>query len=458
MGALVLCAGVLAAVPGPQGQEPAWERLGRAYLEALGVPAEPLKDPTEERASAFLELLRPTHQVLDLGGLELWIPARVLGSDGKLAPGLTPEAAAGWAADLLELERRWVELLLRPGDALELRRANLAQLSRWTGEIARGVQAPDAELPGSPLVEARRALHALCSTTGEPTPALLIAPTRVHLVALTAAAGVLVPSERDRLWSPELRSVGYTNPLRGLVAVSLMTGPDEGSDGLVGVAVAPGDVRALVVHRGAHFLIEQGGLGAPLWLSEGLALDLTIGIVGNDDSPCTGFWQRDQLANLLWLPHWIEADLSPYREGPSASWFAKELAPDERGGFAIWDLERSKVALCWRGPVLGGGHDPHQSPPEAVQALGLGAERGWAEFVRAYSAAFVHWLGLEQVGGRAVLAWLIEFLRDPARWKGLAEGDIVPTALQMITQKTLGASADPERDLEAAFARWLAAR
>src|SRR5688572_17443610 len=214
MGALVLCAGVLAAVPGPQGQEPACERLGRAYLEALGAPAEPLKVPREDRAAAFLELLRPTHRVLDLGGLELWIPARVLGSDGKLAPGLAPEAAAGWAADLLELERRWVELLLRPGAELELRRTDLAQLSKWTGETARGAQAPDAEPPESPLVVARRALHALCSTTGEPTPALLIAPTRVHLVALTAAAGLLVPSERDRLWSAEVRSAGYTNPLR----------------------------------------------------------------------------------------------------------------------------------------------------------------------------------------------------------------------------------------------------
>jgi len=458
----MLAALLLASVPQavPAGEEPPFEDLGRAFLEALGAPAEPLRAAPAERGPAFLALLRGRYHALDLGAFELWIPRRALGATGALGPGLEPRAARGWARDLLALQRFWVELLLPRGAERAARLADLEALGAWAATLDRAPSADPAGPAGAPELERARAeLRALfASPQGCGTPALLIATTRRQLVSLTSAAGLLFAAERERLWDRQVRAVGYTNPFWEVVAISLESGPEPGSDGLVGAPYTPGDVAATVVHRGAHILIERVLPAGPQWVREGLALEAGIEITGNDDSPCTGFWSRDQMANVLWLPYWLEADASPYREGPAASWFERELRPDRQGRFPIWDLDRSKVALHLSGPFLGGRAVERTTPPDEVLAAGRGVERGYAEFQRAYSAACVHWLSLQRVGDRPVLSWLVEFLRDTRRHAGLRPQQLVPTGLQMITLKTFGRSDDPERDLEAAFGRWLAAR
>ena len=440
----------LLGAPGQAGARLPFEELGVTLLaEADARGAAARTAVSADDAAAILDRLEVLHQRIDLGAVELWLPEVVLEPDGSLKRRFSSHAVQRWALELIELQRRWFGQLELVGEALAEHRAAADRIAVW-------VQGGAREQDETPELRADRAL--LLGTFGSDVapraPTLVIAPTRSHFVALFGAAGIVNPQARNRLWSEALRDNAFAWLGFEVLAIPLEAGPDVGSSSLVATRFEADLVLETIVHRGSHVLSDRVVPLAPEWFKEGLALHDTIELVGDDDSLCTGFSRRERLLLGVVYEEWIDANHSPYREGAASRWYEDELRPDEDGRILIHDLSRAKPGIWIAGPFLG----QRREIPGEVLAGGEGLRLGYAEFYRAYCATFVRWLSEQRVGARPVLTWLIQFVRDPARQRVVCAEDLVPVGLRMITMKTLGESDDPERDVEAAFVRWLAER
>jgi len=432
-------------------QELPFEPLGTAFLAEVESRAPAPSSARLAAEAVFIELLGALHHRVDLGGMQIWIPRRAQSQDGSFGGGFDPRDARPWARELIELERVWFDHLDLTGDVRAERLAALARVAEHVESLGTGEIPPaDAELAAARLL--------LASTFPHPTaaraPILIIAPARAHLVGLFGAAGLAVPGQRQRLWNDGLRRNAFAWLFFEVLVIPLDEPLADEAPSLVAARNEQALILETIVHRGSHLLSERVIPAAPDWFIEGLALHDTIVLTGDDDSLCTGFSQRERIRGGAAAFEWIDANMSPYREGAATRWFDKQLRPDDDGWFAIHDLDRGGPGLRLPGPFLG----QRAVIPDTVRDGPAGLQRGYAEFFRAYCAAFVHWLSLERVGDRSVLRWLIRFMRDPQRLRALSEPELAPVGLRMITMKTLGESDDPERDLEAAFAVWLAER
>jgi hypothetical protein len=442
-----MIAALLALVPLFQ-SDPELERLGTSFLAevvARGPAPSSSRLPEEAR---FMEQLAELHHRVRLGGFEVWIPKATQSSDASFGRGLDPRDARPWARQLIELERTWFDHLDIDGDqraeldaAFEKIRAQVESLG--TGDIA----PPDAELDAAHLSVGRVFPHA----TATRPPVLIIAPTRAHFLGLFGAAGLGVPTQQHRLWTPGLRRNVFAWLFWEVLALPLEEAIHDDVRTLIAARHDDAQILETIVHRCSHLLAERAIPAAPEWFIEGLAMHDTISLTGDDDSLCTGFSQRERIQGGAAAFEWIEANMSPYREGAASRWFDKELKPDREGWFEIHDLDTGRSGLRLRGPFLGA----RAHIPDTVVSGPKGLQNGYAEFFRAYSGAFVHYLSQLRVGTRPVTKWLIGFMRDPERLKTVSEQELAPVGLRMITMKTLGLSDDPERDLEAAFTRWL---
>jgi hypothetical protein len=453
MQAICLLAWLVGAAP-QGGRAPVFEELGRVLLDvaaqAPGAPA--------ERAAAgeagLLQRLAQVHDVFDVGALEVWLPVRGLGARGGPEALQRPRIWIQIPKLAVELQARWYERLA-PDDraANERGRAALEELERWARRLQVKAEPPrDAD-----FASAARELRAQWPDDGM-RPRVFVAPTRAQFVGLLGAAGIVLPNQRGALWTElSLRSAN-TYFLPTSLAFACVGGPLSEEDSpirereLEAEALRSYAAHALS-HQFAHFLVPT----APLWFGEGLALYDTVAVVGVDETLCSGYSGRkvtpvddvqSALGNAL---IYARIERSPYRTGGCKDLFVDELRLAlVEGGFRVLDLDTSREGVTLGGPFL----RERAALPAQIEQGPRGLKEGYAEFFRAYCAAFVAYLAQERAGDASLLEAVLRRLHE--RRKQLS-GELA-TVLEELTGKTLGESLDPQHDLEGAFVQWLATR
>jgi hypothetical protein len=410
-----------------------FERLGEACRAATPGPSE----------------------ALALGAFELSWPLAVVTESGGIEPARRPREWKGVAQLLVLLQRRWAEQLGLADDTLAAALDVLDE--RVRGLAAKGKLAEtDAEAAAGLRVRA-----ALLGTEApESVTRVLLAPTRAHYVALLGAEGLAQPAQRDCFWSSAARR-SVAQPLSDATLVlALVFGPASlDARWFEGQALAPDELRQQLVHHASHLLSRRSLPSAPAWLHEALSIRDSVALAGADETLCSGHRERDpsffdHSPAAMWSFALANTQRSPYRGKASRELFADALrAALADDGFEIRDLARSRPALVARGPFLGAS----ARVPDEVLNGPDGLREGFAEFFRAYCTAFVEWLSHERApGGTPLLAGTLGALRVPVAPPATPRPGL-EAALRALDRRTLGASSDPEQDLEAAFCAWLRA-
>lgn len=432
---------------------------------ALIGQADELRDaPLNSRGDyRLLERLQSAHHIVRVGVMEIWVPLLEVTKDGELRPGPELSEVRPYAAQLLGLQRLWLEHTGLRGAELARHEAALDAISRWSRQL-KGRELPELD------TATRRATRMLESWFGVEVPragieaperkfelVMILCPTRAHYFAVLGAAGLILDSRRDTYWHPAARRSVNQWLTHECIAVAMAIGPTSDRDpALANNPMDPGELAQQMSHTASHLLSNRFIFDAPSWFREGVAIQDTVTLNKDDDTLCSGYSESRSasyaIPALAQLLPFLERDLSPYRDGPAQHFFVKLLRPDKHGAFSIHDLDLGKRAFTLPGPFLG----EDARIPDVVFDASEGIQRGFAEFMRAYAAAFTDFLSQQLLADRSVLAWTIEFMRQ--RRSMLGSEELLPTALRMITQKTLGESLDPELDLEGAFQVWLGTR
>ena len=427
-------------------QEPAlpFERLGRALLATAD----------EARAgsaadSSVLTRLEPLHERIALGAVELWIPRRVVEADGSLHDGPKPKDVADEVAGLVALERAWLERAT--DDETKLRAAGDA-LGRVAPLLAKARAFP-LEAPSAERLAARTALEQLFfdapTTNGRSELVVVLAPSRAQFVALLGAGGLVYQQARELYWIDSARDhVFHWLDFDASVVAQTVAPEPRGEPALQDVAMLAEVATQWVVHGASHALSARFAAGAPPWFGEALAIGDTISSLGADETLCSGAAPPAARLDLaVTALAWVTLHASPYRGRASSKWFAKELkGARSRDGLLVVDLQREREAFRVPPPLLGAA----STLPSLVDTAPLGAKQGYAEMFRAYSTAFVHWLDTAEGARERLLPRLMRELRARGKHASLHE------VARELGARTLGASGDPQLDLEAAFGAWLA--
>lgn len=459
------------APPGAAAQAGAvpFEKLGRALLDASDAAgtAEYKSAPASPEA-AILRRIQPLHARLRLGGIEIWIPTRTIGSDLRAGDGMSARAARPIAEALVALERRWVELADLDGGDARACAAAFDALAAWTKTLRDEAPAPQ---DATETAAVERALSWFADPAGrsgtrskrEFPIVLILAPTRAHYLAVLGAAGLTQPAYKDLLWSAQAPKSQATPLFHSAMLLSMANPPvRDGGSPYESRSLAQADSIQNAVHLSSHMLTQIVVPVVPDWFAEGLALADTIQIAGVDETICSGYRETVDMPGRSPVPIpgvgpagsfvWVTRELSPYRGGSSEHWFLRELAAahDERG-FQILDLATGVVALTESGPFLGA----QAVLPEVVAKAPDGLKKGFAEFFRAYCAAFVRFLEGEKPAANNLLELALVRLKKRTPRSGGAPPEDLTQVLFDLTAKTLGGRGGQEQDLEAAFVAWL---
>jgi hypothetical protein len=460
---LLFCALQSAAEPLP------FERLGKALIGA--ADARRTHSAAADSSSKEADLLRriaPMFVRIDLGGAELWWPLQQIDCKGALEPASGPRAAIPLAETVLAVEKSWLENGALAGGDRERAKKAIERLSNW----ARALH--DTESPERPQEVVDEALWLRAAFRGDSLGlhsqsrqsglVLIVAPTRAEYLSVLGAAGVLEPSYRPWFWHASARRSSAAPLYRSSILVPLACGPNA-NDGppCENHALNAAEQRQWVAHMLSHLLSSNLAPAAPQWFSEGLALYDAIRATGADETVCTGF--RSVTVDLPGTPRmapvandlqlWVTRDLSPYRNGASQRYFTKELAlAYDKRGFDILDLQTGKSARRESGPFLGSAN----KLPDGIDRAPEGVKRGFAEFLRAYSCAFVKFLDDTRGSKGSLLAATMAELEIAVAHEGEDACATLAQAIETVSHKKLGVSEDPKLDLEAAFVEWLARR
>ena len=457
LAALMLC-----CMTGPAAQtarEAEYERLGRRLIEAAeaaGAPAlaEDLRATPEQR---LLARLGPLHEVFELGVTEVWLPLRGLDREGEVARLARPKAWPAIARHAVALEGRWYALLA-PANAGARERGEraLERLERYVRRLQPKADPPDDEA----LLDAARELRRQWASD-DFRFRIVVAPTRAEYAGLVGASGIYIPANRRQLWTELTARAANTYFLPSALAFAMVGGPLADDDPIARERELEAEaLRTYAAHAIAHQLSNLLVPSAPLWFTEGLALYDTVAVAGLDETLCSGYSGRkatsvddvqSALGNAL---IYARIERSPFRTGGCKDLFVDELRTAQvAAGFRVLDLDTSREGVTLPGPFLG----EVQLLPEPVAAGPRGLKEGYAEFFRAYSGAFVAFLAAQPADDgtllEAALRRLHERRNDPA-----SEQRRLSSVLGELTGMTLGASMDPERDLEGRFAAWLGTR
>ncbi|MCC6409532.1 MAG: hypothetical protein IT453_20405 [Planctomycetes bacterium] len=473
---LATLAALYAAPARAQDREPAppipFEALGQALIAAAdarrgGEPTTEGDDPEV----LFLRRIEPLHQRVRLGAIELWVPAVTITCELELGPALPLAQVAPIAKAALKLERQWTELAgLDGGDAARAKKA-FTRIEAWANSLS----APRLAESTPELVAEHEWLSACfrrdpsnSKSRGKEKPfglVMLLAPDRAHYLALLGAAGVLDGRFQKWFWDPSGRRSAGTPLYRGSCLVPLSYGPntDDGPH-CESHPLEPQDRVQLAIHTLSHTVTSNVTPVAPTWFAEGLALFDTIRATGGDETLCTGV--REQTQTMMQLGPgntargpagmlvWVTREASPYRDGSSPRFFLKELAAarDAKRGFAILDLDAGKVAQYERGPLLGA----RAVLPDSIVTAPDGVKKGFAEFFRAYCAAFVDYLFETKLKNDRLLHLVLAELQTRTYDASQEAPDDLLEALEKWTNKSLDPTSAGTDSVERAFGEWLA--
>jgi hypothetical protein len=431
-----------------------FDEAGEALLDLAGKHG-----AKDAGAETRVELrLRPLHERLRLGGVELWIPKRVL--DDRLVPRPGPAAkdVAAMAGNLVELQREWLDRTGAGGAELEVAAGALSVLERFARELRRFGERAD-------VAQARVRVEELFfrSPVAETShaPILILAPTRAQYIGAIGAAALLAPRERGRLCAESARRGTSASLAPRVSVIAWTTGrAGERASPLDDELLEPEEAHQNLVHAASHVLAAVLVPSSPAWFGEGLAIGDTIATLGADETLCTGAAELSagsgytHMGGGAGILLWVTRHKSPYRGGASARHFLEPLrAAWSREGFQVLDLDTVLPSYRVEPPLLGDG----AGTPERVARGSDGSRKGFAELYRAYCAAVVHWMGRRELAdGRSLLASLCSALSRIPYAPGQTSSPLYQLALST-SGSTLGVAGE-ENDLEAQFVAWLAAR
>jgi hypothetical protein len=458
LASLLVCA--LLAPSCPQGSDAQLcEFLGQRLLgmaDAAGVPAlaNDARATGEQRLLARLEGL---HARVDLGLIEIWLPR--VGCDGRGEPAqfTYPRIWIELAESVLAIQGSW-SARLAAGSPKSAGKSAVAVLERWTRKAGVNLKLPQP----APVQDAAVALRTQLAAPKDMRMYLVLAPTRAQYLALIGASGVQIPKYQKILWQSAIGRSGNTYIASRALAIALTGGPQSDAESVVSdrelehQSVVQGGA-----HAGSHLVSSALIPGAPLWFTEGVALLDCVGAVGADETLCAGYSGRkalaeDSLSNTAGgILFYTRIESSPYRTGGSSDLFVDELRKARvSDGFRILDLDTSREGLVIAGPFLG----EDVRVPGAIDSGPRGLKEGYAEFFRAYCGAFAAFLNEQVIDkGNLLDCTLSEMQRRSAAGPG-GNAASLTVVLRELTGKGLGASLDPEQDLEGAFDAWLKAR
>ncbi len=401
-------------------------QLANAWLEKRGL-AELAQGQV---ASADpLAGLGPCFARLQLGGVELLCLPEDL-ADEKLLLGLRSGMDA-----VLQVQQRWWSWLHRahagsPGHLKSMQRESKV-LSTWLAswpakDLAKLpgkknsdlLEVLDKEAKGKPAQGSRTLAQLLRSEPGAapasaqvPPVRLIVLSSREDFVGLTCAVGLLVPHQRSVLWDKDLCSWTYFDWNGTRVAALAYFEPGAKSH-TIGTAMNERNPAALAHHVAqlcARSLIEQAmGRDFDPMLGGALSSAIVIEEFGTLDTRTDGdLRSRATLAREMFIPGGrSEGGLLPpiladgrWRTRQAAGFFVTELRQSQAAGAKLGDDklrcfelrddgEKSHVV---RAPFMG---------REATAQVGLSPafQLDYAELLRAYRCAFVHWLSQAAAG------------------------------------------------------------
>jgi hypothetical protein len=291
---------------------------------------------------------------------------------------------------------------------------------------------------------------------------LFIMNTRRQYFSLLGASGLVDPAQQKLLWDPKARTwvLGGVNYRCNAVVASW--GPAEGRGSpLLDNPMPKASAEQYITHQFAHTCIDLMMREVPPWVSEGLALCDTIQIVKADETRCSGNiaaafvadvggFMPGQKEDFRWMPT-APAEKSPYRRGPSAHFFTKELQRARgKNGMKVIDYETGKSVQIPLPLLL-----PVEKVPDLVLAGTPALKAGYSEFFRAYVACFAHFLFLESKGNRAPLFPQLLITLQQIRAGTPRPEHPFHEAVKKLTGKSVGVSVDARQDWEGAYLEWL---
>lgn len=423
-----------------------FERLGQRLVELADERA----GPSANSADTTSERLRSLHDALPFGAFELWAPLVTLDAKGREAPGARAKDLVDRGRALLALQRYWLDREAPSEPKGATARAALTQLESWWSSFQALPHTPPSE-------DAQSALAALEAHFGLPMRSgrrltMILAPTRAQYVAVVGARGLLSVRTQRHIWNQMDLTAPFTALLDGSsVFAATWALRHEGSAVLEDSGMSRPEREQWFTHAAAHQLIYWLVPMAPPWFVEALAIDATLTLCGADETNCTGCREVESVPT--WWIGGLEAlsllsrEKGPFR-GASSDRFAKPLRAAARdGGFTILDLERERPAEVLRALILG----PFAPTPADAVRGGVGVRKGFAEFKRAYSVAFI---GFLQAEFPEQFRLLLSALRA-VPFHSTADRTALHRLVREHFELTLGESHDPEADLEARFRAWL---
>lgn len=470
----LLCLAPHCAAAACQAEPVPFVALGQALLAAADERSGgPPELEGADRDVRFLRRIEPLHQRVRLGAVELWAPTLTVECDFTLGKAPPLAELAPLATATLALQRQWLEQAgLDGGDAARAKSA-IARLETWARSLGGSKLAEwtsDLEADCDWLAACFRRDPGRAGAAGEARPGgivVLLAPGRAQYLAVLGAAGLLDQQLREWFWHESGKRTAGTALYRSACLVPFAYGPAR-DDGrwCENHPLAPTDRLQATIHQVSHAIALDLVPTAPTWFAEGLALFDTIRATGGDETLCTG--AREAVQTLLPLAAgnsargpagtlvWVTREASPYRDGSSPRFFLKELAAalEPKKGFAILDLDTGKVAQWERGPFLGS----RAELPESIASARSGVKEGFAEFFRAYCAAFVTYLHETRLGDDRLLQLVLAELRT--RTYGASRGapeDLLDT-LEQWTNHVLAPGSATTDTVERSFVDWIAKR